>query len=806
MGKPITWQNVNGPSLSDAAAPMAAAQRSFDTAFSRLGDELVRRQTTQDANYAQGKVNNTEAFLSQISQYRTPEELQAAQESGVFDALRQRFGAQVDQAAVRQAQDLRPGVLQERVLRENQFNDAQLDRAQASTRDAIMAAVNRGDILTANVLMSGAPNLRNVAALEAASAQAQKGFVNDARAATTHSNQQQLFPGQLAAQKAAADAAAAQLKLTQAQTAALEAKTGAESKNTAVQRLLLGHNQGYNADIAAWNQKAKQIGAEMKLPVDPTTGMPDLKALNPETLKAFQAKLGPTPSSSERLAVFNKQMNDAGVDLATQATAREMFNKSFGTGVDISATDAKQLERQGKLIDDSIAARRKSNILISGSEEERQKETEATQAYFESQFKDGEFFTKGRHREAINKIMAEGLTLNTPKGSVTYPIPPKLMKLALSSVMERDTVAWNNTKENVTDFLSKYVKSPEYAKQLREFDELAADPTGAVAKKKLIDSFTRPEMGVSPNAFSNRLNAAIEAADARASSAAATAANSVAPVTKVNPPAVPRPVSAGPEGRPANVSSFEANRAQRAAIEELKKNSIISPGASTVVPPAQGSNAAPAVIATPVPKGHTVGASADLVIGPKGATTSKPDPALDVPPDTKWGAPKTVVEASAPGGREAVVTFVPDADGLVMKLGDGKSLSCRLHSIDAPEVKHDARVVNGKKIKASPDQAQGPEARDYLSQLVLDKKVTVVVTQSAETSKQKRNFCQVSFKGEDVSLKVLEAGFAKVYDRFVVPELADKAYSAQLRAKEARRGIWKDLFPQSGEDFRRSND
>ena len=160
---------------------MAAAQRSFDTAFSRLGDEITRRETTQAKNYDQGKINNTEAFLAQISQYRTPEELQAAQQSGVFDALSQRFGAQVDQAAVRQAQDLRPGVLQERVQRENQFNDTQLDRAQAPTRDAIMAAINRGDILTANTLMSGAPEMRNMAGLEAASAQAQRGFVTAAR-------------------------------------------------------------------------------------------------------------------------------------------------------------------------------------------------------------------------------------------------------------------------------------------------------------------------------------------------------------------------------------------------------------------------------------------------------------------------------------------------------------------------------------------------------------------------------------------------------------------------------------------------
>lgn len=207
------------------------------------------------------------------------------------------------------------------------------------------------------------------------------------------------------------------------------------------------------------------------------------------------------------------------------------------------------------------------------------------------------------------------------------------------------------------------------------------------------------------------------------------------------------------------------------------------------------------MIATPVPKGATVSGVKDLTIN--GDPNKKDKYTLFVPKNTEWQEPKTIAQAAKPGGQQAVVTFVPDADGVNLKLADGKSLSCRLHSIDAPEVAHKERTTaKGKTIKASPDQAYGPEARDWLSNKILNKEVTVVITQSAETSKQGRNFCQVSFEGEDMSIAALENGFAMAYDKFVLPELAEKVYAAQLKAKEAKKNLWQEAFPQRGEDFR----
>ena len=98
MGQPITWQNVNGASLSDAFQPMAGAARSMNGAFDGLQNVLKERQSVDNANWEQQKSNNTSAYLAKLALLgKTPDALQAAMATGELDQMQQGFGAQVDQ-------------------------------------------------------------------------------------------------------------------------------------------------------------------------------------------------------------------------------------------------------------------------------------------------------------------------------------------------------------------------------------------------------------------------------------------------------------------------------------------------------------------------------------------------------------------------------------------------------------------------------------------------------------------------------------------------------------------------------------
>ena len=759
----ITWQNISGADYSNAARTLDAAQQRLDAGFGNLGDILKKREATDTANWDTGKVNNTQAFLDEVAKYRTPEEFQAAQQSGVLDRMRQGFGAQVDANAARTAQDGRLATLQQRGLADINYNTAVTNERELPIRDNISALTSQGKFGEAQALLDQ-HNLRNEAALFDAVRSGQRRVTTEGQADTTFDNQQAveaqnvlMRPLDLAAKRAA-------IAASQASTNASNAASAERRQAGVANKLLLGYQQHYTDAQNKWNTGASKIANEMKIPLD-KSGRPDFTNIDAETGKAYKARLatlGDIASSSAYLADFSKRMTDAGVPVKQQIEGRDTFDKLFGTGSVTSASDAAILKAGAEKIDARLKSVKDNNPFIKPGADDLAKEQTAVIGMITSGVKgDGEYFTKGPLKEEAMALMTKGLNWRDAAGKpqVTV-IPPALMKLALTQSMESDTALWNGTIRGAKDFLKEKLRDPEFMKLQQQAEEFNTDPTGIKARTALADSLTN-QQGIqsSPRGLMTSLDEAIRASD------------------------------------------------RRSAIEAQKKSPELANAQPTVVPPAVGSTAKPAIVATPVPKGSTVSAAQDVSFNLSTGATAATSSPLVIPTDIKFGAPKTVAQATIPGGKQGVVTFVPDADGVNLKMADGSNLSCRLHMIDAPEVAHAKRTTKaGKVIEASPDQAYGQEARYYLMNKIQNKEVSVVVTQSESTNKEGRNYCQVSFEGQDMSMDVLQAGFAHVYDKYVKPELASKAYDAQLSAKRNRRGMWKMLdegkTPMTGEAFR----
>lgn len=171
MATPIRWDTIRGPSLAEASRPMDAASNSFNNAFAQLGQVLAQKESLDAANWQNQKANNTNSFLDAVARYRTPEALQAAQASGELDALRSRFGSQIDASAVRGAADTRMASLMDQTMRANTFTDAQRDRTEAPIMDQIGALTAAGKFNEANALLAQ-HNLRKEAPLVQALTQA----------------------------------------------------------------------------------------------------------------------------------------------------------------------------------------------------------------------------------------------------------------------------------------------------------------------------------------------------------------------------------------------------------------------------------------------------------------------------------------------------------------------------------------------------------------------------------------------------------------------------------------------------------
>jgi hypothetical protein len=127
---PITWRNVSGPSLADASRPLEVAQRSLLGGLDAFNSALKGVEATDAANWQQQKQNNTNDFLNKLYEAQTADQLTRMNGNGQLNQLLNNFGAQIDQAAARQALDQRMGVLQNRDVQNITYKNTMLDEAQ----------------------------------------------------------------------------------------------------------------------------------------------------------------------------------------------------------------------------------------------------------------------------------------------------------------------------------------------------------------------------------------------------------------------------------------------------------------------------------------------------------------------------------------------------------------------------------------------------------------------------------------------------------------------------------------------------
>lgn len=142
---PITWRNIESDATRGAAGLMEVARRSLNDGFGVLNKTLETRNEIQDQNWEARKQTNTNAFLDRLAQFKTPEELAAAQASGELAALKQGFGGQVDAAAIRDAESGLQQKLIERITAQNQFADDTFNRNARPLMDQYQGYLARQD-------------------------------------------------------------------------------------------------------------------------------------------------------------------------------------------------------------------------------------------------------------------------------------------------------------------------------------------------------------------------------------------------------------------------------------------------------------------------------------------------------------------------------------------------------------------------------------------------------------------------------------------------------------------------------------
>lgn len=189
MANPITWQNITGPSMADAAKPMAMAQLSLDNAFNKFSSVIADREKNDLANWNQQKTNNQNEYLDTIAGFKTEEELRAAQRSGVLQQMLQGYGAQIDPTAVRGAVNEQIANLQKQWQANTTHQDAVTAFNQRDARDRITAtAVNNP--AEAKVMIAANPDLVDQTGLAETVKKSVDAQITARRAAETHASTQ----------------------------------------------------------------------------------------------------------------------------------------------------------------------------------------------------------------------------------------------------------------------------------------------------------------------------------------------------------------------------------------------------------------------------------------------------------------------------------------------------------------------------------------------------------------------------------------------------------------------------------------
>lgn len=379
MAPPITWRNVDGPDLTSAARILGQAQQSINGAFDAFGRPIQQAEALVDKNWQAMSNYNTDQFLGRLQQFKTPEELAAAQATGELQRMRDAFGAQINMTQARDATAALPQKLQQAFTQNQAYQDTKTEVGERPVVGQASQLIANKDFKGAREYVASQSGLRDtvkakllgdVLAAERAQTVFENGQEDQMFQRNADKRAGQLLAGQLNSMSAAAEASRASTEA--ARKAALPTMKDAEA-------ILELANRGPNAIIAstafngeAWNSEkgrqaltglVKETGTSAwKLGENPTNFVDKMvnklvqEGVVTEDKKYLKVGKGTAvyevPLTAEILR--NAIAQDAGFfDPTVNSAAAFVKNSAAGTGMfdqAVAYTNAK------KKINDNIAA------------------------------------------------------------------------------------------------------------------------------------------------------------------------------------------------------------------------------------------------------------------------------------------------------------------------------------------------------------------------------------------------------------------------------------------------------------------
>lgn len=174
MATPITWQNVQGRSLAEAATPLQYAAQNIGSAFDKLGGVYTDYQTQQQKQIDDADALRVQTFLDRLQGAASPEAIAKLKASGELDAMRAGIVNPKNMALVRGADEARLTAVRSLTEQGQKFGIGQDEFNARSVTDQAMLLAASGNADGVASLFAANPNLPNKAAVQQALVTAQQ--------------------------------------------------------------------------------------------------------------------------------------------------------------------------------------------------------------------------------------------------------------------------------------------------------------------------------------------------------------------------------------------------------------------------------------------------------------------------------------------------------------------------------------------------------------------------------------------------------------------------------------------------------
>jgi hypothetical protein len=470
MAEPLTWRNLQGFQGSNRDF-LDAANMVEQSGLGGLNKALVGYQKQQGDIFASDQARNYQTLQESLrSQFKTPEELQAAINSGAVNQMMSSYGDRIDRSKGISFADAQVKDLRNTFSAEETFKNLKAKAAAAPILDNVNALYTAGKFAEGDALAASNSNLLG-------------SFKADLAKARLNADESQMRLGVLKRSEEVSIAdQRRKLLQTGADTTAVEKTIVGQKEDAIVDNTVKKVFEDFEASKRGVTEKIKAISSMPTFAnyAKDENGLVDVSKLTRDQSAMWAGMLQKKGVQAPDASLAAKQVKDilsaSNIDPARVQTGLEKINKVVTNKPVVSAENQAELDRA---VAATAAAKEdhKKNNLFYFDPKSYTEDIAPVFSKISTEIKDSEG-TKERIKTKISEWTTKGIEYVDPTTQKTarVVVPANLLNAAYEAtkVLDEWKIFENETDNNMEKYIKDVLENKQYAKAREEADQFSA--------------------------------------------------------------------------------------------------------------------------------------------------------------------------------------------------------------------------------------------------------------------------------------------------------------------------------------------